>query len=96
MLRFVGRARGGYVADMNTETRELLAQALRLPVTARAALAASLISSLETEPPEDGVEAAWEAEVARRAAEIDGGQATTIPWSEVQRMMMDAASGQAR
>jgi putative addiction module component (TIGR02574 family) len=81
---------------MNTETHELLTQALRLPVTARAALAASLIESLETDPPDDGGEAAWQTEVERRAAQIDRGEAKTIPWSEVQRMMMDAGRGQAR
>ena len=95
-VRFVGRPRGGYIDRMNTETHELLTQALRLPVTARAALAASLIESLETDPPDEGVEAAWQAEVERRAAEIDRGDAKTIPWSEVQRRMMDAGRGQAR
>ncbi len=95
-MRFVGRPSAGYIDRMNTETHELLTQALRLPVTARAALAASLIESLETDPPDEGVEAAWQAEIERRAAEIDSGDAKTIPWSEVQRMMRDAGRGQAR
>jgi putative addiction module component (TIGR02574 family) len=80
---------------MTTENHELLTQVLRLPVTARAALAATLIESLETEPPDEGVEAAWQAEVEQRTAEIDRGDAKTIPWSEVQRMMMDAGRGKA-
>jgi putative addiction module component (TIGR02574 family) len=81
---------------MNTETDELLTQALRLPPTARAALAASLISSLETDPPDEGVEAAWQVEVGRRAADIDRGTAKTVPWSEVERMMADAGRAPAR
>ncbi len=93
--RFVGRARGGYFGRMNTEAHDLLTQALRLPVTARAALAASLIESLETDPPDEGVEVAWQTEVERRSAEMDRGEAKTIPWSDVQRMMMDAGRGRA-
>jgi putative addiction module component (TIGR02574 family) len=80
---------------MSTETHELLTQALRLPLTARAALAASHIESLETEPPDESVEAAWQTEVERRATEIDRGEAKTIPWSEVRRTVMDADRGHA-
>lgn len=93
---FVGGASGGYIGPMNTETHELLTQALRLPATARAALAASLISSLETDPPDEGVEAAWQVEVERRTAEIDRGDVKTVRWSEVQRRMADAGRGPAR
>ena len=92
---FVGLGPGGYSDRMNADPHELLTQALRLPVTARAALAASLIESLETEPPDEGVEAAWQAEVERRSVEIDRGGAKTIPWSEVQRLMMGTGRGEA-
>jgi hypothetical protein len=74
---------------MSTEAHELLTQALRLPVTARAALAASLIESLETDPPDAGVAVAWR-------AEVDRGEAKTIKWSEVRRRMMDAGRVRAR
>ena len=81
---------------MSAVAHDLLAQALRLPVTARAALAASLIECLEADPPDEGVEAAWQAEVERRAAEVDRGEAKTIQWSEVRRRMMDAGRVRAR
>ncbi|MBI3015508.1 MAG: addiction module protein [Candidatus Tectomicrobia bacterium] len=50
---------------MNAEAEKLLADALRLPPQARAALAARLIEGLDTEVDEDA-EAAWCAEIARR------------------------------
>ena len=62
---------------------ELLQEALDLDPEVRAALAASLLESLEQDIDED-VEAAWRAEIERRVAEIDSGQARLIPWSEVR------------
>jgi putative addiction module component (TIGR02574 family) len=63
---------------------DLLKQALRLPPEERAALAASLIGSLDQEVDEDA-EAAWEAEIHRRLAELDSRTVKTIPWSEARR-----------
>jgi putative addiction module component (TIGR02574 family) len=34
---------------------------------------------------DDGVEQAWDAEIARRVAEIESGTVRLIPWSEVRR-----------
>src|SRR5712691_7456899 len=52
----------------------------------RAALAASLINSLDqTVDPQ--VEAEWEKEIERRLAEIDSGE-RTIPWSEARRKIL--------
>ena len=72
---------------MDDETQHLLAQALRLPPEARAALAGSLISSLDDSVDED-VEAAWEAEIRKRLEEIQSGQVQTIPWSEARRRIL--------
>ena len=60
---------------MNTETLEQTV--LHLPMQQRAELAHKLLLSLEDQS-EDEVAQAWHAEAARRAAEIDSGQADTV------------------
>jgi putative addiction module component (TIGR02574 family) len=69
---------------MNREASELLERALKLPPEARAALAGSLIDSLD-ETMDDGVEQAWEVEIARRVKELREGRVDLIPWSEARR-----------
>lgn len=44
---------------MSPDVSELLKKALALPPEARAALAGSLLESLDDEPADEGVEAAW-------------------------------------
>jgi putative addiction module component (TIGR02574 family) len=73
---------------MKREPAEILKDALALPPDARAALAGSLLDSLDTEVDEDA-EAAWAAEVNWRAAELDSGAVTTIPWAEVRRRLAE-------
>jgi putative addiction module component (TIGR02574 family) len=68
---------------MSKLTEELYRRALDLDETERAALAARLIESLDTEL-EDGVEAAWLAEVERRMEELDSGKVQSIPWDELR------------
>ena len=53
---------------------------------ARAALAGSLLVSLDTEVDEDA-EAAWATELNRRVAELDSGAVKTIPWAEIRRRL---------
>ncbi|MBI2369667.1 MAG: addiction module protein [Deltaproteobacteria bacterium] len=72
---------------MNTEAERLLADALRLPPQARAALAAQLIESLDREV-DEGAEAAWSAEIARRVEELETGRIQTVPWSEARRQIL--------
>jgi putative addiction module component (TIGR02574 family) len=72
------------MAQMTNEVSKLLQKALSLSVEEQEALAESLISSLGDKVDED-VQAAWEAEIARRVAELDAGKVQTIPWSEVRR-----------
>ena len=66
------------------EASELLKQALTLPDKVRADLAASLIDSLGSVV-DEGVEAAWQEEVARRLKEFEAGKVKAIPWDEVRR-----------
>ena len=69
--------------------------ALRLPKSARAALAARLLESLDTEIDEDAEEA-WDAEVARCLEEIDPGRVKMVPWSEARRQIMETNGGQKK
>lgn len=72
------------------DPKQLLAEALRLPVEQRAALAGELIQSLDSEVDEDA-EAAWSAEIRRRLGRLDSGLARTVPWSEARRRILAAA-----
>ena len=72
---------------MSRNTEELLKEALALPVEARAALAGSLLESLDTEVDEDR-EAAWHHEIQRRLTELDSGAVRTVPWAEVRSRLM--------
>ena len=72
------------------DSRQLLAEALRLSDEERAALAGELIQSLETEVDADA-EAAWSAEIRSRLERVDGGTATIVPWSEARRRIHAAA-----
>lgn len=72
---------------MNSETQELLDRALKLPSEARAALAGSLISSLDDSIDEDA-ESAWEREIRRRLVELDSGAVATFPWSEARKRIL--------
>ena len=70
----------------DTESR-LLEEALRLPAEARAALAGSLLESLDENCDEDA-EAAWAEEISRRVRAIDSGRAKLIPWVEARRRIL--------
>ena len=59
-----------YNQDMSRSPAELLSEALHLPVEARAALADSLLDSLDTEV-DANAEEAWRDEIYRRLKEID-------------------------
>ena len=63
---------------MARDVAEVLQDALALPAEARAALAGSLLDSLDTECDEDA-EAAWLAEIQRRSAELDSGKVSPVP-----------------
>jgi putative addiction module component (TIGR02574 family) len=65
---------------------ELLSEALHLPVEARAALADSLLDSLDAEV-DANTEEAWRDEIYRRLQEIERGSVQLIPWYDAQRRL---------
>ncbi|MGH8542353.1 MAG: addiction module protein [Gammaproteobacteria bacterium] len=71
---------------MKRDATEILREALDLPPEARAALAGSLIVSLEEQIDEDA-EQAWVEEIARRVAEVDSGNVELVPWAEARRRL---------
>jgi putative addiction module component (TIGR02574 family) len=77
---------------MNTEVSELLKRALALPPEARAALAGSLLESLD-ETVDASAEAEWSNEIARRIAELDSGKVKPIPWEEARRQISAILNG---
>jgi len=72
------------------DSKQLLAEALRLSEEERAALAGELIQSLETEVDADA-EAEWSQEIRTRLDRLGRGEAITIPWSEARRRIHAAA-----
>ncbi|HTE05780.1 MAG TPA: addiction module protein [Planctomycetota bacterium] len=72
--------------DDMKDLSHVLDLALKLPPEARAALASTLLDSLDAVLDADA-EAAWSLEVARRARELDTGAVQTVPWSEVRRRL---------
>jgi putative addiction module component (TIGR02574 family) len=62
----------------------ILADALRLSADVRAQLAAELLASLDG-PSDPDAEAAWQAEIQRRVADLDAGRTKLEPWEDVKR-----------
>jgi putative addiction module component (TIGR02574 family) len=71
---------------MSPEVSDLLRRALALPVDERAALANTLLDSLETT--DVSVEEAWDNEVARRMEDLKAGKAVTVPWEQLHRELL--------
>ncbi len=72
---------------MNYDLKHVLEEALKLPPEARGALASHLIDSLDSSVDADA-EAAWDAELTRREAELDSGKVKAVPWSEARRQIL--------
>lgn len=70
--------------QMTTEVSKLLEKALSLSIDEQEALAESLISSLGGKV-DEGVQAAWDEEIAKRIAELDSGKAKIVSWSELRK-----------
>jgi putative addiction module component (TIGR02574 family) len=69
---------------MGKAAKRVLQDALELPTKERAELAADLIASLDG-PADPDVEAAWAAEIERRASRVLAGKSRGIPWEVVRR-----------
>jgi putative addiction module component (TIGR02574 family) len=69
--------------------------ALTLPESDRVDLIGALLDSLDQEA-EAGVEAAWLAEIDRRARELESGAVKGIPWEVVrERLALASRSGRS-
>ncbi len=77
---------------MTQEVSDLLKKVLALPAEARAALAGSLLESLE-DTLDAGAEEEWNQEIARRIAELDSGKVKPIPWAEARRQISAILNG---
>lgn len=77
---------------MTQEVSKLLKKALALPAEARAALAGSLLESLE-DTMDPSAEEEWNQEIARRIAELDSGKVKPIPWAEARRQISAILNG---
>ncbi|HTW57008.1 MAG TPA: addiction module protein [Terriglobales bacterium] len=71
---------------MSPEVSELLKRAMALPVDERAALANTLLDSLEAT--DQSVQEAWDEEVARRMDDLKAGRAVTVPWEQLHRELL--------
>lgn len=72
---------------MQKDAGEILKEALSLPADARAALADSLLESLDTEVDENAEEL-WRVEIRKRMAEMESGSVRKIPWDEAEARLM--------
>jgi putative addiction module component (TIGR02574 family) len=77
---------------MREEVSAILRKALTLPPEARAAIANTLLESLDQSPPEENVEAAWSEEIECRIEAIDSGKVQLIPYEEVRRRLLARVS----
>jgi hypothetical protein len=76
---------------MSIDPSKLREEVMRLPVDARARLAAELLTSLDDSSDEispDEHEAAWDAALAERLRRIDTGEVETVPWSEARKRIV--------
>ena len=72
---------------MQEDPGEILKAALSLPAEARAALADSLLESLDAEVDENAEEL-WRVEIRKRMTEMDTGSVRKIPWNEAEARLM--------
>ena len=72
------------IRHMTGAAEAVLAQALQLDPSTRAALAAELIGSLDG-PPDTDADAAWQAEIQRRVGMLEAGAAAVEPWQDAKR-----------
>ncbi|MDY6833521.1 MAG: addiction module protein [Chloroflexota bacterium] len=71
---------------MNANTKKMISQTLRMPVSDRAIIAERLIASLDT-PTEHAAEIQWQEEIQRRLSEIDNSIVDLISWEEVKKLL---------
>ena len=72
---------------MGSDATNLLEAALKLPPEARAAIAGSLLESLDTVVDADA-ETEWDQEIARRLKDLDAAPAHVVSWSDARRKIL--------
>jgi len=72
---------------MTGDPLRLFEEALKLPAAARAALAGSLLDTLDDNVDED-IEQPWAVEIARRLEEVESGKVLPVPWAEARRRIV--------
>jgi putative addiction module component (TIGR02574 family) len=77
---------------MTRDVSELLKKALALPPEARAALAGSLLESID-DTVDASAEEEWGREIARRIVELDSGRVKPVPWAEARRQISALRNG---
>lgn len=73
---------------MKENVTEILEKALKLPPEARAAIAGSLLDSLD-QTVDDDAESAWEEEIRLRLKDLDEGKVKLVPWAEARRRIAE-------
>jgi hypothetical protein len=68
------------------DAEEILNAALELNDKEKAAIATSLLESLDPLA-DDNVESAWQAEIQKPLQEIETGTVSIVPWSELRKML---------
>jgi len=77
------------MAQMTPQVSELLEKALTLSTQERGLLIDRLVETLDNEPAEEGVGAAWDEEIKRRVDEVRSGRVKTIPGEQVLRELAE-------
>lgn len=72
---------------MGSQATKLLEEALKLPPEVRAAMAGSLLDSLDTTVDADA-EGQWEKEIARRLKDLDASPNRVVSWSDARRKIL--------
>lgn len=72
---------------MGSDATKLLEAALKLPPEVRAAMAGSLLDSLDTVVDPDA-ETDWEQEIARRLKDLDSSHSHLVSWSDARRKIL--------
>jgi putative addiction module component (TIGR02574 family) len=77
------------MAQMTSQVSEILEKALTLSSQERGLLIDRLVESLDDEPAEEGVEAAWDEEIKSRVDDVRSGRVKTIPGEQVLRELAE-------
>ena len=72
---------------MGSDATKLLKAALKLPPEARAAMAGSLLDSLDTVVDAEA-QVEWDREIAHRLKDLDAASARVFPWTDARREIL--------